>query len=129
MSGWFADPEASKPFVLGPCRCPGTPHEEDYIDLRCDLAAPQVGQLEVAADGIDRLKFLILGWNMVDADAQPIPVDRDHIERMYLDIFRRINPWITKNVRTGSVPNGSSAPSRHGSRASASQIRTIPKSA
>lgn len=127
MSGWFASPKATERFVLGECRCPGTPHDEDFIDLRSELSGMDLATME-GSEPVDRMKILIVGWNLRD-DQGEVPIDGDHLALLYIDIFTRLNEWLDEHAKVAALPNGSGAPSRNGSRASASRTRTIRKSA
>lgn len=121
----FANPEATERLTLGPCVCPGTPHDEDWMDLRSEFGAEDV--LKIARmDSLDVLGLLIVRWNLFDNDGSTAPVDRKHINLIFADTFNLLDSWVTKHVRVTTVPNASGAPSRNGSRGSASQIRTIP---
>jgi hypothetical protein len=120
----FADPTVTARLDLGPCQCPGTPHASDYIEMRTELGARDV--LAVATgDSLDALATLIVGWNLLDNDGTPAPVDRDHIDRLYADSFDALNGWIEGRVRVSSLPNGSGAPSADGSPESAYPTPTI----
>jgi hypothetical protein len=123
MNGWFADAEAIKRFVLGDCRCPGKPHDEDWMDVRCELSGQDLAHLEEAAGG-DRLRILVAGWNLRN-DQGDIPLEGAPFDRLYLDVFSRLNDWLNDNAQVAALPNESGAPSLNGSRGSASQTRTI----
>lgn len=122
MSGWFADPTTTDRFVLGDCRCRGKLHDEDYMDIRTDLSGEDLANLEAARGG-GRLRLLVTGWNLRN-DAGDIPLEDAPFDRMYLDVFARLNDWLDEHAVTGSLPNGSGAHSRNGSQVSASQTRT-----
>lgn len=125
----FADPTATARFVLGECQCPGTPHDEDWIDLRSELGAQDV-LLMASGNSLDFLERAIVGWNLLDGDGTLAPVDRDHIERLFADTFNDLDAFISKHIRVGTqLPNASGAPSRNGSRGSASRTRTTRTSA
>ena len=119
----FADKEARERFVLGPCACTGTPHVEDWMDLRSQLSGLELASLE-SAEPIERMKLLILDWNLIGDDGRVAPIDGDYLGRLYLDVFGQLNDWLTEHVKVSTLPNGSGAPSRNGSKASASHIRT-----
>lgn len=122
MSGWFAEPSATKRFVLGECRCPGQPHDEDFMDIRSELSGTDLAAME-QAEPVDRMKLLVVGWNLRDEHGE-VPIDGDHLGRLYLDLFTRLNDWLTKNSTVAALPNASGAPSLNGSRGSASHTRT-----
>lgn len=117
----FADPTATKRMTLGPCECPNTPHEEDWIDLRSELGAGDIAP--ISGGNIDALLHLIREWNLLDPDGSKALIDRDHIERLFPDTFETLDAWIDKNVRIrATVPNARAVRSRSSSRASGSPI-------
>lgn len=67
---------------LGPCECPGTPHESDTIRIRQRLSyadqlyiADAYGQ--GATEGLWALFNLrVAGWNLVDEKGKPMPLSR-----------------------------------------------------
>lgn len=122
----FANPAATERFVLGPCECEGTPHGEDWMDLRVELSGTDLAFLE-EHEAVDRMKHLIVRWNLLGDDGEVAPIDGDYLGRLYLDTFTRLDAWLSAHVKGAPLPNGSGAPSRNGSRGSASRIRTIPK--
>lgn len=122
----FANPAATERFVLGPCECPGTPHDEDWMALRSELGADDMVKLE-QDEPYERMKLLVRGWNLLGDDGQVAPITDEYLGRLYLDMFPAINAWLTANAKTSSLPNASGALSQHGSRGSASRIRTTPK--
>ena len=123
----FADPKATARLVLGECQCPGTPHEEDWVDLRSELGAQDVLAM-ATGNSLDILELLVVEWNLLDNDGSRAPVDREHIERLYADTFSDLDAFIEGHVRLAtSLPNASGAPSRNGSRGSASHTRTTRK--
>jgi hypothetical protein len=122
VSGWFADPVLTKRFVLGDCRCPGKPHDEDWWDVRSSWSGTFTAELE-AASPAERLRLLIVDWNLHNEDGK-VPIEGEWLDRLYLDVFDRLNGWMDANVERGALPNGSGAPSRNGTKASASHTRT-----
>jgi hypothetical protein len=81
---------------VGPCRCPGAIHGEDWVELHPDLTLS--GGLAVAAhigdnSGLSRLEVgpsalkalmrtEIMAWSFLDDDGKPVPVIPETIERM-----------------------------------------------
>jgi hypothetical protein len=124
MSGRFADPAAVDRLVLGPCGCPGTPHDEDWANLRTELSGAD--WLAIAQGGTSvALGIIVVDWNLCDA-AGPVAPDTEHLANLDMATFTLIDGWVAKHLEFPALPNGSGAPSRNGSRASASHIRTIP---
>ena len=126
MSGWFASPEATERFILGECRCPGQPHDEDFMDLRAELSGLDLATMEESGP-VDRMKLLIVGWNLRDEKGE-VAIDGEHLALLYLDIFERLNVWLKEHAKVSALPNESSAPSQNGSKVSASRTRTTRKS-
>ena len=104
----FANPDAKERLVLGPCECPGKPHDEDWMDLRTELGAEDALALS-QGNSIDALAVLVVGWNLLDHDGSSAPVDRDHLGRLYTDSFEPLNGWIEQHVRLTALPNRSAA--------------------
>ena len=123
----FADPSAVGRLVLGACECPGTPHTEDWIELRTQLGAEDMVKLQDAGSFADRILVLVVRWNLLDHDGSEAPVDEDHVARLFVDAFPGLDDWITEHVRTSTLPNGFAARSRNTSRASGSSTRTTRK--
>lgn len=123
----FANPQATKRFVLGDCECPGKPHDEDFLDIRSELSGLDLARIE-GASPVERMKLLVIGWNLIGDDGSVAPLDDDYLSRLYLDTFSALNTWLTENAQTSTLPNGLGAHSRNGSRASASRpIPTTPE--
>lgn len=123
----FANPAATGRFVLpGGCQCPGSPHEEDFIDLRTQLGTADIIALD-GVDSVEQIVYLATGWNLLDDDGTDAALDPDHVGRLFAGSVADLRDWITNNVSALPLPNGSGAPSANGSRASASRTRAIPK--
>jgi len=104
----FADLDAKARLVLGPCECPGTPHTEDWMDLRTELGAEDALTL-AGGNSLDALAVLVVDWNLIDNDASVAPVDRDHLARLFTENFAALDGWIEQHVRLTPVPNRSAA--------------------
>lgn len=106
----FADPEAREQLPLGPCECPGKPHDHDYLELRTELGAEDTVALEQGGP-FDKLALLVVGWNLLDNDGEPAPVDREHLAQLFADNFAGLDGWVEKHVRLATLPNRFAAPS------------------
>lgn len=87
----FAEPRATKPVPLGPCKCPGTPHGDgDTGDVRVSVGASEARSAYGAgvryhADGTSywdeavgddtAIARFTTWWNLVDKKRKPIPID------------------------------------------------------
>lgn len=123
----FANPDAVGRFVFpGGCQCPGSPHEEDWMDLRTELGTADM--LVIAASGTNPLavvSHLLRGWNLLDEDGSEAPADSEHLGRLFTGELETVNQWLNDNLQLKPLPNGSGAHSVNGSRASASRTRQI----
>lgn len=121
----FVDPKATKRFVIGPCECPGSPHDEDWLDVRAQLSGVELELLDSAAPAA-RLRLLVVAWNLIERDGTTAPLDDVHLSLVYGDWFIRFNEWLAANVQMASLPNASAAPSPGSSRESGSLTLTTP---
>lgn len=78
---------------IGPCECPGAPHEQDEVYLRPRLGYAAGADASVAAaayvgkaiDANDLAKAIVpiyirggaVGWNLVDDDGEAVPFDAE----------------------------------------------------
>lgn len=122
--------DATRTVVLGECRCPGTPHEQDtaevYEELPWDVLI-DVGLL----DGVAAYRRLVLGalasWNLVDDDGEPVPILDETVTRLRSDRLEPIAGAVNEAYQRARapLPNGSGAPSRPVRRGSAQPDPTI----
>lgn len=133
----FADPSKVAVVKLGPCECPGTPHEQDEATVRWDLSASalaRVGQAQMQKprDFYAPYRALIVeavaSWNLlVLHNGEPVPVPCvaatvAELDEATLDkLGAAIDDLIEKQ---GAVPNDSGAPSAESPQASASPTPT-----
>lgn len=118
----FANPKATERYSLGPCACDGTPHDEDWLDLRTQLSGIELATMQ-DADIVSRMEILVAGWNLRDGEAEA-EIDRDHLARLSLPTLNAIGEWWSDRAESFALPNGSGVPSRNGSRGNASHTRT-----
>ena len=78
--------------LLGPCTCPGTPHERDEVYLRPKLGMARalaiiktlpvndmaVTEMQLA---LGYARFGIESWNLSNGTGQPMEVDGEHLTR------------------------------------------------
>ena len=75
---------------LGPCTCPGTPHEQDEVYLRPKLGMARAlaiikeltaGDMAVAEMQLvlGYSRFGIAEWNLSNGTGKPMPVDAEHL--------------------------------------------------
>ena len=135
----FADPNATEVIDLGPCQCPGTPHEHDEATVRWDLGASalaRIGRAEL--EGAARLDPMaayrqvvletVVSWNLLVADehgsAVSAPITERTIAELDLPTLQSLAEGADRLVRErGRLPNASGAPSPASSRGSASRTR------
>jgi len=123
----FADPTATDRLVLGPCACPGTPHAEDWVDLRTQLSGAD-WYVVAQGDTGRTLALIVTGWNLCDADGA-VSADAEHLDAIDLTTFQAIDSWIASHLTFPTLPNASAAPSPGSSRPSGSPTRQRKKAA
>lgn len=127
MNGNFIS-DGTRAVVLGPCLCPGTPHDEDTAQVLEEVPWDVLVDVELATGG-EATRRLVAGtlaaWNLVDEDGDPVPLS--FVRRLRAD---RLDP-IADAVRDAyerakaPLPNGSAAPSRRSRQGSGSPDPTI----
>lgn len=113
----FVDSNATRTIPIGPCECPGTPHEQDEVVIHERLGYGPLLYIGVAPtdeEGSMRMMIqTIISWNLLGADGKPMPANRESIE--LLDgttagvIERAINAVVSET--SPALPNGSGAAS------------------
>lgn len=116
--------------VLGECRCPGRPHEQDTAEVRLELpweVLVDVGLLEGAAAYRRLVLGALVAWNITDADGEPVPVTSATVGRLRQDRLDPIAGAVNAafELARAPLPNGSGAPSRRSRRESAPSNPTI----
>lgn len=98
----------------------------DWVDLRTELSATEWTSL-VAGDSAQALSVIVADWNLVDEDGDPVLRTPAVMADLDVATFRIIDDWTGKHLQFPTLPNASGAPSRNGSKGSASRIQTIPR--
>jgi hypothetical protein len=127
----YSDPEAVRPPVaIGPCRCPGKPHDTDYATIVQRLGYGDIGMTRqvMQRKGIEAYyQALILvavkAWTLVLPNGKPRPIDPEQVA--LLDEWT-VNRLIEDDLigaalmdEDESPPSGSGAPSQSGTQESA----------
>ena len=124
--------DATQTVVLGECRCPGRPHDEDtaevYVELPWDVFV-DVGLLSGAAAYRRLILGALVNWNFTDAEGAGVPVDAETIGRLRRDRLEPIAAAVNAAFERAQtpLPNAPGAPSRLSRRASASPNPTRSK--
>jgi hypothetical protein len=120
--------DATATVVLGECRCPGRPHDEDtaevYLELPWDVLV-DVGLLSGGAAYRRLVAGALVAWNLTDAAGDPVPTAM--ITRLRADRLDPIAAAVNAAYERAQapLPNASGAPSRRSRRESASPNPTI----
>lgn len=143
----LADPLAVETVDLGPCQCPGTPHERDSAVVRWSLGASalaRIGRAElegaVQLDPMAAYRQTVLetveSWNLLwpgppdekgDRDPVDVPLTQFAIAQLDVDTLKVIAETADKLISgKGVLPNTSGARSPASPRKSASPTRTSP---
>lgn len=98
---------------LGPCQCPGTPHDTDTVRLRKRLS--YADQLHLAdASNVSMTDALwtlfnlrVVGWNLADEKGKPVPTSRAMWQNLDEDTAKAISDAITAlaNGEESDLPN------------------------
>lgn len=85
----YVDPAATRPVTIGPCRCPGTPHETDTADIVRLFGYGERARIRQAGrlGGIEQsyLMAILLGvkrWNLVMPDGSAREIDSEQVARL-----------------------------------------------
>ena len=124
----FVDSNATRTIPVGPCDCPGTPHEADEAVIRERLGYGSLLHIG-SAPTEEEAKVLLLmqalvSWNFLGADGKPVPVARESIEALEAATARTISEAVDDVVSemSAALPNASGAASAATSAGSASPI-------
>ncbi len=123
---------ATRPVSLGPCQCPGSPHEEDTAEVYTVLGWDDLVDVGMAeSEGAGRRILTtraIASWNLVeldDGEQKPVPVSEATVRLLGAETLETIAEAVNEAYARGRdpVPNASGAPSPASSRGSASRSR------
>jgi hypothetical protein len=86
----YVDPDATRPFDLGPCRCPhpeGTPppHVNDSADIVVRFPYGDRSKIRLASGGMLNQVAILLGvkrWTLVLPDGSARPIDGLQVHRL-----------------------------------------------
>lgn len=97
LRGWFAEPDVTDEVDLGPCRCPGTPHDHDSatyrtqwgdaerksifytgaaIRLQADGTVVTDGTFDPEATNTELMARGVVSWTLLDDKGKPVPITR-----------------------------------------------------
>lgn len=122
--------DATEVVVLGPCACPGRPHDEDTAEVVRELpwdVLVDVGLLEGGAAYRRLVLGALVSWNLVDRHGKPIEISAAVIGRLRPDRLDPIAGAVNAAYARAQepLPNASRARSHPSRRASASPNPTI----
>lgn len=120
--------DATTTVILGECRCPGRPHEEDVAEVKVELpwgVLVDVGMLNGAAAYRRLVLGALVSWNLTDTEGDSVPVES--VVRLRSDRLEPIAEAVNAAYERAKapLPNASGAPSRRSRRESASPNPTI----
>ena len=85
---------------LGPCECPGTPHETDTIRLLENISYADMLHIGDAS-GLGAVEAVwavfnirVKGWNLVDDKGKPLPLSRAVWQNLSESLSQRVNDLI-----------------------------------
>ena len=123
----FVDAAATREVALGPCQCPGTPHESDWVRIKGDPTAIELILFARERDGGEiaaAISPFVVEWNLLADDGTDWPPSEESISALRLNDLTAIVTALNEAMDLATVvPNESSAPSAASSRGSASRTR------
>ena len=84
----FVDRQNARFVDLGPCECPKTPHDKDWMKVRPKLTYGEFLELgEKAREGARQGEFYlfatkIIEWSWVDEKGEPVPIDFETFDNL-----------------------------------------------
>lgn len=114
---------ATRRIDLGECRCPGAPHDSDWIELR--EATPWGAIIDATNADSSSEQFLIAAvgtivrWNLED-EKGAVSVTEDTVRLLDVETFLKLTDSINAAMAIGNaLPNSRGASSRRSRRVSA----------
>lgn len=123
----FADATATKTVDLGPCECPGTPHESDWAKVRTEASAEEAERFvdteKLTPEGAaEAVASFIPEWNLLGPNGEPWPPSTDSVRALKMATVKIIAKAVAETINESvTLPNASAAPSRGLSRGSGSR--------
>jgi hypothetical protein len=132
----LADPSAVETVALGPCQCPGTPHEQDEAVVRWQLGASALARVGMAELSVSKgdvyaswrqlITEATVRWNLLteyEGKVVPVPVAPATVAELDEDTLTTLATAIDDLIQQkGILPNASGAPSVASPHGSASPI-------
>lgn len=124
----FVDRTRTRRVDLGPCECPGTPHESDYALVRAELSGQEIADYTTASNDevADVSARLVPEWNLIDRSGAVPVTGQALVDLMPTTLAAIVNALSTTVGESVALPNASGAPSRATSQGSASRTRKTP---
>lgn len=122
----FADVRATATVDLGPCECPGAPHESDTAEVRAEFSSSETARIAAASTTDEAAIAAVLAefvpsWNLLGPNGEPWPPSADSLLALKAPTLSAIAEAISAGVlRSSELPNASGAPSAASSPGSAS---------
>jgi hypothetical protein len=109
----LVDRNKVKVVELGPCECPGKPHDTDTVRIRESLSYADYLHLNDAAssgamEGVWALfNMRVAGWSLVDEKGKPLPLSRAVWQNLSTDVASKIQDAIgdIDNADETELPN------------------------
>ena len=87
---------------IGPCECPGKPHETDTVRIREAVSYADALHLSDAASqgAVEAVWALfnmrVAGWNLLDEKGKPVPLSRATWQNLSMKVAARIQDIIAE---------------------------------
>lgn len=113
----FVDRQNARFVDLGPCDCPGKPHDKDWMKVRPKLTYGETLELGDAygtggtkAGVTFLLTAAIIEWSWVDEAGKPVPIETETFENLEPDVADRLNTLVTKEKKADPKRSGARSP-------------------
>ena len=93
----LVDRNAVKVVELGPCECPGKPHDTDTIRIRKHISYPDMLHIgDAASMGSVEAVWTVFnirvgGWNLVDEKGKPLALSRSVWQNLSESLAEKVN--------------------------------------
>jgi hypothetical protein len=110
----LVDRNKVKVVELGPCDCPGKPHETDTVRIRESLSyADHLHLVDANNLGVQEalwalFNMRVAGWNLVDEKGKPLLLSRGNWQNLSSEIASKIQDAISEvqdSDETAELPN------------------------
>ena len=110
----LVDRNKVKVIELGPCECPGKPHDTDTVRIRETLSyADHLHLVDANSGGVTEalwalFNMRVAGWSLLDEKGKPLPLSRATWQNLSSEVASKIQDAISEvqdGDETAELPN------------------------